>query len=110
MGVGIYYFYHGFGLKAFEGRHIRMTYDQYHEYLWIGGLQTTCYVVQGCYNVCANSRHANPHISEILVNKWTTESVRLRGEGCHLAKRFQGRIFVEIDQQENKIAYGGHVC
>ena len=23
MGVGIYYFYHGFGLKAFEGRHIR---------------------------------------------------------------------------------------
>jgi len=26
MGVGIYYFYHGFGLKAFEGRHIRMIY------------------------------------------------------------------------------------
>jgi len=25
MGVGIYYFYHGFGLKAFEGRHIRIT-------------------------------------------------------------------------------------
>ena len=24
MGVDIYYFYHGFGLKAFEGRHIRM--------------------------------------------------------------------------------------
>ena len=24
MGVGIYYFYHGFGLKAFEGRHIRI--------------------------------------------------------------------------------------
>ena len=24
MGVGIYHFYHGFGLKAFEGRHIRM--------------------------------------------------------------------------------------
>ena len=23
MGVGIYYFYHWFGLKAFEGRHIR---------------------------------------------------------------------------------------
>jgi len=23
MGVGIYY-YHGFGLKAFEGRHIRI--------------------------------------------------------------------------------------
>ena len=22
MDVGIYYFYHGFGLKAFEGRHI----------------------------------------------------------------------------------------
>jgi len=26
MGVGIYYFYHGFGLKAFEGRHIRISY------------------------------------------------------------------------------------
>ena len=25
MGVGIYYFYHGYGLKAFEGRHIRMN-------------------------------------------------------------------------------------
>ena len=24
MGVGTYYFYHGFGLKAFEGRHIRI--------------------------------------------------------------------------------------
>ena len=24
MGVGIYYFYHGFGLKAFERRHIRI--------------------------------------------------------------------------------------
>ena len=27
MGVGIYYFYHGFGLKAFEGRHIRNIYN-----------------------------------------------------------------------------------
>jgi hypothetical protein len=25
MSVGIYYFYHGFGLKAFEGRHIRIS-------------------------------------------------------------------------------------
>jgi len=24
MGVDIYYFYHGFGLEAFEGRHIRI--------------------------------------------------------------------------------------
>jgi HKD family nuclease len=24
MGVDIYYFYHGFGLKAFEGRHIKI--------------------------------------------------------------------------------------
>ena len=24
MGVGIYYFYHGFGLEAFEERHIRI--------------------------------------------------------------------------------------
>ena len=24
MGVGIHYFYHGFELKAFEGRHIRI--------------------------------------------------------------------------------------
>jgi len=27
MGVGIYYFYHWFGLKAFEGRHIRIQYQ-----------------------------------------------------------------------------------
>jgi hypothetical protein len=26
MGVGIYYFYHGFGLQAFEGRHIRILF------------------------------------------------------------------------------------
>ena len=29
MGVGIYYFYHGFGLKAVEGRHIRIMYILY---------------------------------------------------------------------------------
>jgi hypothetical protein len=28
MGVDIYYFYHGFGLKAFEGRHIRIAYNK----------------------------------------------------------------------------------
>ena len=27
MGVDIYYFYHGFGLKAFEGHHIRIYYN-----------------------------------------------------------------------------------
>jgi len=27
MGVGIYYFYHGFGLEAFEGRHIRILHN-----------------------------------------------------------------------------------
>jgi hypothetical protein len=27
----------------------------------------------------------------------------------HLAKRFQRR-FLEIDQSETRIAYGGHVC
>jgi len=27
MGVGIYYFYHGFGLKAFEGRHIVVLFS-----------------------------------------------------------------------------------
>ena len=26
MDVDIYYFYHGFGLKAFEGRHIIIVY------------------------------------------------------------------------------------
>ena len=30
MGVGIYYFYHGFGLKEFEGRHIRIQNRHYH--------------------------------------------------------------------------------
>jgi hypothetical protein len=28
----------------------------------------------------------------------------------HLAKRFQKRIFLEIDQSEIRIACGGHVC
>ena len=28
----------------------------------------------------------------------------------HLVKRFQRRKFIEIDQPETKIAYGGHVC
>jgi hypothetical protein len=28
----------------------------------------------------------------------------------HLAKRFQRRRFLEIDQSETRIAYGGHVC
>jgi hypothetical protein len=27
-----------------------------------------------------------------------------------LAKKFQGRRFLEIDQSETKIACGGHVC
>jgi hypothetical protein len=28
----------------------------------------------------------------------------------HLAKRFQRRRFLEIDQLETSIAYGSHVC
>jgi hypothetical protein len=28
----------------------------------------------------------------------------------HLAKRFQRKIFLEIDQSEKRIACGGHVC
>jgi hypothetical protein len=28
----------------------------------------------------------------------------------HLAKRFQKRRFLEIDQSETRIAYGGHAC
>jgi predicted Rdx family selenoprotein len=28
----------------------------------------------------------------------------------HLAKRFQRRRFLEIDQPETRIAYGSHVC
>jgi hypothetical protein len=28
----------------------------------------------------------------------------------HLGKRFQRRRFLEIDQSERRIAYGGHVC
>ena len=28
----------------------------------------------------------------------------------HLAKRFQRKRFLEIDQWETRIAYGGHVC
>jgi hypothetical protein len=28
----------------------------------------------------------------------------------HLAKRFRGDNFLEIDQSETRIAFGGHVC
>jgi hypothetical protein len=28
----------------------------------------------------------------------------------HLGKQFQRRNFLEIDQTETRIAYGGHVC
>jgi hypothetical protein len=28
----------------------------------------------------------------------------------HLTERFQRRNFLEIDQPETRIAYGGHVC
>jgi hypothetical protein len=28
----------------------------------------------------------------------------------HLAKQFQRRRFLEINQPETRIAYGGHVC
>ena len=28
----------------------------------------------------------------------------------HLAKQFQRRIFLEIDQSETRFAYGGHIC
>jgi hypothetical protein len=28
----------------------------------------------------------------------------------HLAKQFQSRIFLEIDQSETRISCGGHVC
>ena len=28
----------------------------------------------------------------------------------HLAKQYQRRFFLEIDQPEIRIAYGGHVC
>jgi hypothetical protein len=34
MGVGIYYFYHRFELKAFEGRHIRMPNEQFPAVSW----------------------------------------------------------------------------
>ena len=28
----------------------------------------------------------------------------------HLAKRFQRRRFLEINQSETRIVYGGHIC
>jgi hypothetical protein len=28
----------------------------------------------------------------------------------HLAKRLEWKIFLEINQSETRIAYGGHVC
>jgi hypothetical protein len=28
----------------------------------------------------------------------------------HLAKQFQRRFFLEIDQPQTRIAYGGHAC
>ena len=35
MGVDIYYFYHGFGLQAFEGRHIRIPNIQCNFFLFL---------------------------------------------------------------------------
>ena len=52
MGVDIYYFYHGFGLKAFEGRHIRTLII-----LWLKFLEsqsnseTKCYIHVPCQTV-----------------------------------------------------------
>ena len=31
-------------------------------------------------------------------------------DSVHLAKQFQRRIFLEINQPETRIAYGSHVC
>jgi hypothetical protein len=33
-----------------------------------------------------------------------------RKHPVQLAKQFQGRTFLEIDQSETRIACGGHVC
>jgi hypothetical protein len=33
-----------------------------------------------------------------------------KNSNVHLAKLFQSRRFLEIDQSETKIACGGHVC
>jgi len=53
MAVGIYYFYHGFGLKAFEGRHIRI------DYILSGSLQASFSWLSQPSNTASFLRHSS---------------------------------------------------
>jgi hypothetical protein len=45
------------------------------------------------------------HFVPIHLQTWPPQAVSVQ-----LAKQFQGRRFLEIDQSETRIACGGHVC
>ena len=53
-----------------------------------------------------------------LLTDWAEMSDLFRGPpidasyqvSVHLAKQFQGRRFLEIDQSETRMACGGHIC
>jgi hypothetical protein len=66
----------------------------------------------------AHIRNKNRLWQPCLLMDWEEMSNLYRGPpidatyqvSVHLAKRFQRRRFLEIDQSETRIACGGHVC
>ena len=46
-----------------------------------------------------------------MINHYKGPSIHASYQlSVHLAKRFQRRRFLKIDQSETRIAYGGHIC
>jgi hypothetical protein len=45
-----------------------------------------------------------------MSNHYRGSSIDASYQVFHLAKRFQRRLFLEIEQSETRIAYGSYVC
>jgi hypothetical protein len=66
MGAGIYYFYHGFGLKAIEGRHIRIkgllpfsiTLQNKRIFIQRFDIRVIWYLRNGLFVLCASIMYA----------------------------------------------------
>jgi hypothetical protein len=65
----------------------------------------------------ANQKHESPVVAMFVTDRDGMSNL-YRGPcidasyqvSDHLAKRFQRKIFLEIDQSETRVACGGHVC
>ena len=65
----------------------------------------------------ANQKHESPVVAMFVTDRDGMSNL-YRGPcidasyqvSDHLAKRFQRKIFLEIDQSEIRVACGGHVC